>query len=223
MFGKIQNSNRFIVTPEVSKHRVFVWCSGNVVPDKNVVVIAKHDDTSFGLLQSSHHRVWSLSLGTSLEDRPRYTSSTTFRTFAFPEGLTPNIAAKDYEADPRAQRIAEAACKLNALRENWLNPEELVRREPEVVPGYPDRLIPRGPKAEAELKKRTLTNLYNQRPAWLDLAHKELDAAVATAYGWPADLGDDDILSRLLALNHERAAQQGGTVVAAEPETDDDE
>src|SRR5690606_27289781 len=121
---------------------------------------------------------------------------------------TPNILAKYYENDPRARRIAEAARKLNEQREAWLNPPDLVRREPEVVQGYPDRLVPRGPKAEAELKKRTLTNLYNQRPAWLDLAHKELDEAVAAAYGWPADLSDDEILSRLLALNHERAAKQ---------------
>lgn len=155
----------------------------------------------------------------------RYTSSSTFETFPFPVGLTPNIAAKDYATDPRAQRIAAVARKLNEQRENWLNPDELVRREPEVVPGYPDRLIPRGPKAEAELKKRTLTNLYNQRPAWLDLAHRELDAAVAAAYGWPADLSDDDILSRLLALNHERAAKQGGAAATppAAVETEDDE
>ena len=58
---------------------------------------------------------------------------------------------------------------------------------------------------EAELKKRTLTNLYNARPTWLDNAHKTLDAAVFAAYGWPADLSDEAILERLLALNLERA------------------
>ena len=57
----------------------------------------------------------------------------------------------------------------------------------------------------AELKKRTLTNLYNARPTWLDLLHQHLDAAVAMAYGWPADLDDDAILARLLALNLQRA------------------
>ena len=62
--------------------------------------------------------------------------------------------------------------------------------------------------AESELKKRTLTNLYNARPTWLDNVHKTLDAAVAAAYGWPADLGEQDILERLLALNLERAAAQ---------------
>jgi len=60
-------------------------------------------------------------------------------------------------------------------------------------------------KKKSRAEARTLTNLYNQRPTWLDLAHKKLDAAVFAAYGWPADLADQEILARLLALNHERA------------------
>ena len=59
-----------------------------------------------------------------------------------------------------------------------------------------------------ELKHRTLTKLYNERPAWLDLAHQKLDAAVSGAYGWPADLPDEQILERLLALNLERAEEE---------------
>lgn len=110
--------------------------------------------------------------------------------------------------DFRVQVIATAAWRLEELREAWLSPLELVRREPEVVPGFPDRLVPVGAKAAAELKKRTLTNLYNARPQWLADAHRALDEAVAAAYGWPADLADDDILARLLALNLERAAKQ---------------
>ena len=81
-----------------------------------------------------------------------------------------------------------------------------MERVPEVVPGYPDRIVPRNPQAAAQLKKRTLTNLYNERPAWLDNAHRDLDAAVAAAYGWPADISEEEALSRLLALNLERAA-----------------
>ena len=137
---------------------------------------------------------------------PRYTPTTTFETFPFPEGLTPDIPAADYADDPRAIAIAEAARRLNELRENWLNPEDLVKREPEVVPGYPDRILPVDEKAAAILKKRTLTNLYNERPAWLDHAHRDLDDAVAAAYGWPADLTDDEVLARLFELNQERAA-----------------
>ena len=77
---------------------------------------------------------------------------------------------------------------MNELRENWLNPPDLVTRVPEVVPGYPDRILAVDATAAAILKNRTLTKLYNERPAWLDHAHKDLDDAVAAAYGWPADL-----------------------------------
>lgn len=108
--------------------------------------------------------------------------------------------------DPRARAIADAARRLNELRENWLNPPELVRREPEVVPGYPDRLVPIDAGAAAELKKRTLTNLYNQRPTWLANAHRDLDSAVAAAYGWGADISDEDFLGGLLRLNRQRVA-----------------
>ena len=139
---------------------------------------------------------------------PRYTPTTCFETFPFPEGLTPDIPAETYADDPRAIAIAAAAKELNEKREAWLNPPDLIRVEPEVVPGYPDRILPRNDKAAAELKKRTLTNLYNQRPAWLDMLHKRLDAAVAAAYGWPADISDEDALARLFALNQERAAAQ---------------
>ena len=201
-----QPLTRTIVTPEVSKHRVFVWAPGSVGIDKNLIAVARHDDACFGVLHSRHHELWALRLGTSLEDRPRYTPSTTFETFPFPEGLTPNVQSADYADDPRAQAIAEAARELNDKREAWLNPPDLVRIEPEVVPGYPDRVLPVSAEAAAILKKRTLTNLYNERPAWLDMAHRKLDQAVAAAYGWPADLTDDEILERLFALNQERAA-----------------
>jgi hypothetical protein len=110
------------------------------------------------------------------------------------------------------QAIAAAAARLNELRENWLNPSDLVERVPEVVPGYPDRILPKNEAAERELKKRTLTNLYNARPAWLDHAHRALDEAVADAYGWGDDfraskLTDDEILARLFSLNQERAGR----------------
>lgn len=99
---------------------------------------------------------------------------------------------------------------MNELRENWLNPLELIRSESEVVAGYPVRIMPVDDAAAKELAKRTLTNLYNARPAWLDHAHRALDEAVADAYGWGDDfraglLTDDEILARLFRLNQERA------------------
>lgn len=210
MFAELKKIDRCIVTLAVSKHRIFRWLDSKACPDHALLVTTREDDTAFGILHSRHHEVWSLSMGTSLEDRPRYTPSTTFETFPFPEGLTPNIPAADYADDPRAQAIAVAAARLNELRENWLNPPDLVVREPEVVPGYPDRILPKDEAAAKELAKRTLTNLYNARPAWLDHAHRALDEAVAEAYGWGDDfraglLTDDEILARLFKLNQERA------------------
>lgn len=202
----LKNADSYLATPRVAKHRLFVRVPAITFADCQLVGIARDDDTTFGILHSRLHELWSLRMGTSLEDRPRYTPSTTFETFPFPEGLTPNIPAADYADDPRAIVIADAARELNTLRENWLNPGDLVRIEPEVVPGYPDRVLPRDEEAAKVLKTRTLTNLYNQRPAWLDMAHKRLDAAVAAAYDWPADLSDEAVLEHLFALNQERAA-----------------
>ena len=171
----VNSLSRFIVTPRVSKHRVFAWVVPETLPDSAVVAIARDDDYTFGVLHSRFHELWALAMGTQLESRPRYTPTTCFETFPFPEPDEGQRAA-----------IAAAAARLNQLREGWLNP----------------------PNATAsELKKRTLTNLYNQRPTWLANDHAALDAAVAAAYGWSDGLSDVDILERLLALNLQRAAE----------------
>ena len=175
---------KFIASPRVAKHRLFVFVASNTIADSRIVVIASDSKALFGILHSKIHEMWSLGTASwhGVGNDPTYNSKSCFETFPFPwpPGSEPTN-------DPRVQAIALAAQELNAKREAWLNP-----------PGL----------AEAELKKRTLTNLYNARPTWLDLAHKKLDAAVAAAYGWPADLADEEILARLLALNLERAQQQ---------------
>lgn len=215
MWIAIGRRSRFIVTPTVAKHRVFAWCYAPTCPDHQLIVTARDDDTTFGILHSRLHEVWSLGLCTWLGvgNDPRYTPSTTFETFPFPEGLTPNVPAENYADDPRAVAIADAAKLLNQFRENWLNPLDLVKRVPEVVPGFPDRILPKDDAAAAILRKRTLTNLYNERPTWLDNAHRDLDKAVAAAYGWTdwgSGLTDDVILERLFELNQERAVKQSG-------------
>ena len=72
---------------------------------------------------------------------------------------------------------------------------------------YP-RIVAADAECAKRLAKRTLTNLYNERPPWLADAHRTLDEAVSAAYGWPADLTDEQILEKLLALNLERAKEQ---------------
>ncbi len=204
----IEPLSRYIATSIVSKHRAFVWMPTIVLPENLVVAIARDDDTTFGIVSSRFHETWALRMGTSLEDRPRYTPTTTFETYPFPNGLTPNIPASQYAKDPRAQAIAEATRNLNQLRENWLNPPEWVKRVPEVVSCYPDRLVLIDEKAAGELKKRTLTNLYNKKPQWLVQAHNMLDEAVAAAYGWEPDISDEEALTRLFELNQVRAGRE---------------
>lgn len=183
-----RNLTRLICTPRVAKHRLFVWVDGRTLPDSRIYAIARDDNYFLGVLHSRLHEVWSLATSSRHGDgdeggRPTYNNTTCFEPYPFPwpPGQEP-------QGDPRVEAIATAAQRLVELRDRWLNPE--------------------GADA-AELKKRTLTNLYNQRPTWLANAHAALDAAVFGAYGWPRDLSDEQILERLLALNLERAKGQG--------------
>jgi len=150
------------------------------------------------------------------------------RTAAEPQGTDARMTPEEFRAKWGAAELKESAAYqqhfVDLCAMLGVDPPDLVRREPEVVPGFPDRLVPKSEKAAAKLKKRTLTNLHNARAQWLTDAHKALDAAVAAAYGWPADLTDDEILALLLALNLEHAAAQGGSAPAAEAhgEAEDD-
>ena len=203
MWTALDGRLRYIATPTVAKHRLFVWYDARICPDHQLIVIARDDDTTFGILHSRFHEIWSLRLCTWLGkgNDPRYTPSSTFETFPFPPGLTPDIPASEYANDPRAMAVALAARRLVELRDRWLNPPEWVDWVDEPVPGYPKRPVPRNEVDAKAVKKRTLTNLYNARPQWLTDAHAALDAAVAEAYGWSADISDDDALCELLKLN----------------------
>jgi type II restriction/modification system DNA methylase subunit YeeA len=172
--------SRYVVTPWVSKHRIFAWMPKSVIPSL-VVVFARDDDYFFGVLHSRAHELWARRMGTwmGVGNDLRYTPTTCFETF--PLQWTPG---EEPEGEPRVQRISAAAERLDELRRNWLDPEGA---------------------SEAELKKRTLTNLYNARPTWLAKAHAVLDEAVFEAYGWPRDISDEDVLKNLLALNLERS------------------
>jgi type II restriction/modification system DNA methylase subunit YeeA len=186
MRARLTGLARFIVTPCVAKHRVFAWIEQGVLPDHRLFVFARDDDYFFGLLHSKIHELWSLATCSwhGVGNDPTYNSSSCFETYPFP--WPPGHEPED---SPLVEAIAEAARELVEKRDAWLNP----------------------PDASAEeLKKRTLTNLYNARPSWLAEAHRKLDAAVFAAYGWPVTLTDAELLERLLALNHERAAASQG-------------
>lgn len=175
----IKELRRYLATPTISKHRVFVWLPAGTLPDHALIVVARDDDYTFGVLSSRVHQLWALRKGTQLETRPRYTPTTTFETFPFPRP-TPSQKAE----------IESAARRLDELRQGWLNPAGA---------------------SETELATRTLTNLYNARPAWLTQIRDRLDGAVLDAYGWPRDMSDEDLLAALLALNLQRESIDGAS------------
>ena len=156
MWAALADVSRYIATVRHAKHRLFSWFDARICPDSALVVVARDDDTIFGILHSRFHELWSLRLGTWLGkgNDPRYTPSTTFETFPFPAGLTPNVPASSYAAEPRTIAIAEAARRLVELRDRWLNPPEWVEWVDEPVPGYPLRPVPRDDDAAARRHQR---------------------------------------------------------------------
>ncbi len=210
---------RYIGMCQTAKYFLWRFIASVTSPEQTVIIVARADDESLGLLESHIHNLWAMHQGTRLETRPRYTPTTCFETFPFPRPTPAQESA-----------IAAAAKDLNELRSHWLNPLEWTKTEILEFPGstkgpwarylhdadsrgigtvrWP-RIVAKDDEHAEKLKTRTLTNLYNQRPAWLDLAHKKLDGAVFAAYGWPVDLSEEEILERLLALNLERAREEG--------------
>jgi type II restriction/modification system DNA methylase subunit YeeA len=219
MRDAVRSLHRFIVTPTLSKHRLFVWMHAPALPDKQLVVFARDDDYFFGVLHSRLHELWARATGTQLREAEsgfRYTPTSCFETFPFPS-----------PTDAQRNAIAAAAKELDGLRSRWLNPPEWVKEDVLEFPASVDgpwarlvtnpsaegigiaryvRLVPIDEKAATALKKRTLTNLYNERPAWLANAHRALDEAVFAAYGWPSSLTDDEVLAKLLKLNLAQSA-----------------
>jgi hypothetical protein len=137
-------------------------------------------------LHSGTHETWSLATSSrhGVAGDVTYNGASCFDTFPFP--WPPGTEPSEAES-PLVRAIADAARSLVSLRDAWLNPPDI---------------------PEEDLKKRTLTKLYNDRPTLLDNAHRTLDEAVFAAYGWPSTLTTQEVLANLLALNHQRAAAQ---------------
>lgn len=189
---------RFIGTSEVAKHRAFVWLSPNSLPSRTISVIAAEDDQTFGVLNSSIHTAWALRMGTFMGkgNDSRYTPTTCFETFPFPRP-TPE----------QAEAIAQAARYLEQARA-FLRTKRDPKQKANTATSEQDKTL-------------TLTGMYNLLSeyrqtgqevvtglATLADAHDTLDRAVSAAYGWEWPLSEDEMLSRLLALNLERHAAE---------------
>ncbi len=191
----LEGLQRFIATVETSKHRFFVFLDQEVLPDNMLVNIAVEDAYYLGILSSITHILWALAAGGTLEDRPRYNKTRCFETFPFP---TPTEAQR--------QTIRDLAERLDAhrKRQQTLHPKLTMTGMYNVLER--ERSGEVLSDKERKIYQRGLVSILRQ-------LHNELDAAVAAAYGWPADLAEQEILQRLVDLNAERAAEEARGLV----------
>ncbi len=173
MRAALAGLSRYIATTRLSPHRLFVWLPAAVLPDSRIIVFARDDDFFFGVLHSRPHEVWSRRTA-GAQRREAISGFTYTPTTCFETFPFPRPTEEQQAA------IAAAARALDEFRRGWLDPQGMDR---------------------AALRDRTLTHLYNVRPAWLAQAHSRLDQAVLDAYSWPHDIADEEILTRLLELN----------------------
>lgn len=195
----LNSVSRYIATPRVAKHRIFIWVNAEVLPDSRIYAVGRDDDYFFGVLHSKVHEIWSIRQASrhGVGNDPTYNAQSCFETFPFPWS-----PGKEDTASPAYAAISAAAKQLHEEREAWLKGG-----------------------GSGGGNDRTLTNLYNALNVFrgvevmktkpsagdfaprLDTLHRTLDAAVCDAYDWPHTVLEDDeaILARLLALNLERA------------------
>lgn len=186
----IRGLPKYIATVETAKHRVFVFQPATVIPDNMLVCIASAEAWHLGVLSSRFHVTWTLSAGGDLEDRPRYNKTVCFDPFPFPAATPAQQAA-----------IAHAAEAIDAHR----NARLAAHRHLTLTGLYNllDALRAGRPLTDAERD-----TLDAGQVATLQHLHDELDAAVAAAYGWPANLPAAEVVARVVALNRARMAEE---------------
>lgn len=188
----LETISRYIATVETTKHRVFQFVDMQIVPDHMLVTIAIDDAAYLSALSSRIHITWALAAGGRLGvgNDPRYNKSRCFDPFPFPEMSDPQratlrILGEELDAHRKAQQAAHPKLTLTQM----YNVLEKLRAS-----------VPIEGK-DREIYDAGLVGILKD-------IHDRIDTATADAYGWPADLPDDDILHRLVDLNRERAAEE---------------
>ncbi|HTG31392.1 MAG TPA: DNA methyltransferase [Thermoanaerobaculia bacterium] len=182
--------DRYIATVETSKHRFFVFLDHTLLPDQKLRVVAHDDAYILGVLSSRSHLSWALATGSTLEDRPVWNNSTCFEPFPFP------ACSVNQQQDIR---ILGEALDAHRKRQQSQYPKLTITGMYNVL----EKLRSGEPLNEKDrvIHEQGLVSILKQ-------IHDDLDAAVFDAYGWPTTLTDEEILERLVALNHERAAEE---------------
>ncbi|QDU86846.1 hypothetical protein Pla175_01990 [Pirellulimonas nuda] len=190
--NSLRGLERFIATPETAKHRYFVFLDGRILPDNMLINVGLDDAYALGVLSSRPHTTWSLASGgrMGVGNDPRYNKTRCFETFPFPEAI-----------DAQKSRIRELGEQLDAHRKR-----QQAAHPSLTMTGMYNVLEKLRSGETLNPKERTIHE--QGLVAVLKQNHDDLDAAVAEAYGWPVDLSDEEILERLVALNHERAEEE---------------
>ncbi|HEY5306641.1 MAG TPA: type IIL restriction-modification enzyme MmeI [Pseudolabrys sp.] len=219
---------RYIATVETAKHRVFQFLSAEILPDNMLVCIADEEAFILGVLSSRIHMTWTLMQGGTLEDRPRYTKSACFDPFPFPSPgdlLKSQIRAVAEELDAfRKERQKEHPSLTLTQMYNVLEKLRAIEaQQASSPPGLSRGSTTSGDAARKDVDGRdkhghdetkvTLTDDEERiKKEGLILIlkehHDKLDRLVFEGYGWPQTLTDEQILEKLVALNHERAAEE---------------
>ena len=193
----LRGLSRYIVTVATAKHRVFQFLDADILPDDKLVVVGSDDAYLFGVLSSRFHEQWSLATGgrMGVGNDPVYNNSRCFATFPFPAATPTQQArirelAEQLDAHRKRQQVQHPALTLTDL----YNVVEKLRA------------------AQPLTAKDQTVNQQGLASVVLSL-HQQLDAAVAEAYHWPAALPDAEILTRLVRLNHERAAEEQAGII----------
>ena len=197
----IRGLSRYLVTPMTAKHRVFTFLDGNALPDQGLITIATREAHLLSVASSRSHIIWSLALGGTLEDRPRYNNTECFDPFPFPD-LT----------EKQKAHLRELGERLDAFR------KERQAEHPDLTMTGMYNVLERLRELEANPEAEPLTDKEKAihekgLVSVLKQIHGEIDAATFDAYGWPRDLTDEEILERLVALNRERAEEERKGVV----------
>jgi len=182
--------DRVVVTVETAKHRIFFFVDAGILVEHGSVSIGLDDAFALAVLSSRVHVAWSLASGGTLEDRPRYNKVRTFDPFPFPDataGQIDNLRCLGEELSKTREIVAGEHSDLTLTR--LYNLIGKVKAGAALTP------------AEEDAKQRG-------RVLILKDLHDQIDRLTAEAYGWPADLSDEDILARLVALNAERAKEE---------------
>ncbi len=194
--NSLKTIRRFVAVPRTAKHFTFQFVDSEAIVDTTVVAIAADDAFILGILSSRIHRIWALKSGGTLEDRPRYQHESTFKPFPFPPDAP----------EPLKNKIRIEAEALDALRKQVLAAHDdltLTKLYNVLEALKAGRALT---DVERDIHDRGLITLIHQH-------HDAIDNLVAEAYGWRTNLADEDILTRLVALNKERAAEEAKGII----------